>query len=297
MGEQRVRPEPDPAGLDVSRLGDEGFPFQTEFSLGLLIDFWTQAGSDSSPACAAIARLVAEQLRDAPALAGVIGDPAALERHRDLVDLLMSAEIPPALWEQAHAAAMLPFHLRGLYATPSMRRDLMHEDGRLRGRVNLDASLLAALRRGYAYALVLRRLYGVAVDVEYPLILTVVDPASGLDRHFRLFFDGQFVDVDLRGPLPPLPDDARAHLQARLLDPGYLEGLLPPERFLLRGVTFLKAIEVTDQEVLSALKRDLIDASRSCPRRGSSSCSSGCGRSSAGPTSGWAWPRSTATGC
>ena len=35
--------------------------------------------------------------------------------------------------------------------------------------------------------------------------------------------------------------------------------ILPPDRFVLRGVTFLKAIEVTDQEVLSSLKRDLID--------------------------------------
>src|SRR5438128_6710628 len=35
--------------------------------------------------------------------------------------------------------------------------------------------------------------------------------------------------------------------------------VLPAERFVLRGVTFLKALEVTDQEVLSALKRDLID--------------------------------------
>src|SRR6185369_7466244 len=42
-------------------------------------------------------------------------------------------------------------------------------------------------------------------------------------------------------------------------EPGSLERFLPPERFVLRGVTFLKAIDVTDQEVLSALKRDLID--------------------------------------
>jgi hypothetical protein len=244
---------------DVSEVADEEFPFQTEFTLGPLIAFWTQAGNDSSPACAAIARLVGEQLREAPALAGPITDPAVLERHMDLVDLLMSAEIPPALWEQAHGAAMFPFHLRALYATPAMRRDLMAEDGRLRGRVNLDAELLATLRRAHAYALVLRRVYGVEVDVEYPLILTVTEPVSGLDRYFRLLFDGQFVEVEVRGALPPLPTAARAQLQARLLDPGYLERLLPPERFLLRGVTFLKAIEVTDQEVLSALKRDLID--------------------------------------
>ena len=248
-----------PSGIDVGMLHEDAFPFLTEFSLGPLIDFWTRTDHDASPACAAIARLVRDQVRDAPALAGAIADPAVLEQHIDLVDLLMSAEIPAALWEQAHGAAMVPFNLTALYATPSMRRDLMDEAGRLRGRVNVDAGLLGALRLGHAYALVLSRLYGIDLDVEYPLILTVVDPVLGLERHFRLLFDGQFVDVVARGPLPPLPDDVRPQLQARLLDPGFLQALLPPDRFLLRGATFLKAIEVTDQEVLSALKRDLID--------------------------------------
>jgi GAF domain len=236
-----------------------GFPFRTEFSLAPLIDFWIRASDDASPARAAIARLVAEQINKAPDLARSITDAGVLERHRDLVDVLMSAEFAPALWEQGYGAAMIPFQLRGFYATPPMRRDLMHDDGRLKGHINLDETFVAAIRRGYAYALVLQRLYGLAVDLEYPLILTVSDRDTGLDRHFRLLFDWQFVDVEARGALPALPDDARQHLQARLLDAPYLETLLPPDRFVLSGVTFLKTIEVTDQEVLSALKRDLID--------------------------------------
>jgi hypothetical protein len=248
------------SGLQAAVLGSAaGFPFRTEFSLAPLIAFWTRAGGDASPACAAMARLVAEQIAQAPELTGPITDPAALDRHEDLVDVLMSAEFAPALWDQAHGAAMVPFQLRGVYTTPAMRRDLMDEDGRLRGRLNVDEALVAVMRRAYAYALVLRRLYGVEVDLDYPLILTVTDEGTGLERHFRLLFDWQFVEVEARGALPPLPDDVRDHVAAALLDSARLERLLPPERFVLRGVTFLKAIEVTDQEVLSALKRDLID--------------------------------------
>ena len=235
------------------------FPFRTEFSLAPQIDFWTRTTPDAPPARTAIARLVGEQIHRAPELASPITDPGVLDRHRELVDVLMSAEFAPALWEQGYGAAMIPFQLRGFYATPPMRRDLMHDDGRLKGYINLDETFVAAIRRGYAYALVLQRLYGLTVDLEYPLILTVSDRDTGLDRHFRLLFDWQFVDVEARGALPPLPDDAREHLGAKLLDAPYLEKILPPDRFVLRGVTFLKAIEVTDQEVLSALKRDLID--------------------------------------
>src|SRR5262249_60541656 len=44
-----------------------------------------------------------------------------------------------------------------------------------------------------------------------------------------------------------------------LVDGDYLRELLPPERFVLRGFMIVKAVDVTDQEVLSSLKRDLID--------------------------------------
>jgi GAF domain len=262
MQEQETRLLGGSGGSDLQAAlqGDPaGFPFRTEFSLAPLIAFWTRAGDDASPACAALARLVAEQVAQAPELREPITDPGVLDRHEDLVDLLMSAEFPPALWDQAHGAAMVPFQMRGFYATPAMRRDLLDADGRLRGRIHVDEGLVGAMRRAYAYALVLRRLYAIDVDLDHPLILTVPDAATGLDRHFRILFDWQFIDVEASGPLPPLSPAVREHLPANLLDTSYLEQLLPPDRFVLRGVTFLKAIEVTDQEVLSSLKRDLID--------------------------------------
>ncbi|HEX2439920.1 MAG TPA: GAF domain-containing protein [Methylomirabilota bacterium] len=234
------------------------FPFRTELSLGPLIDFWTRA-VDGSSICAAMSGLVRDQLRSAPELAQPITDPAVFDRHEDLVDVLMSAEFPPALWEHSYGAAMRPFDLRAVYSTPAMQRDLLDADGWLHGRINVDERMLPKLRRAHAYSLILHRLYGVSVEVESPIILTITDPTSGLDRHFRVFFDGQFVDVQAPDGVPPLPDEVRHRLQARLLDHGYLEQYLPPERFVLRGMTFLKAIEVTGQEVLSALKRDLID--------------------------------------
>src|SRR3989442_7933715 len=136
-----------------------GFPFSTEFSLGSLIDFWLRAGDDESPICSALGRLVGAEIQKAPELAGTITDPAVLERHGDLVDLLMSAEFPPALWDIAHGAAMIPFQLRGFYATPAMRREVVDDDRRLKGRINLDEALVSGIRPGYAYAPLLKPPY------------------------------------------------------------------------------------------------------------------------------------------
>src|SRR4030095_7341935 len=122
-------------------IGD--FPFRAEFSLAPMIDFWVRAGSDASPACSSMARAVGEQLAQAPGLERAITDPAILERYADGVDMLMSDEIPPAAWWHAYAAAMIPFQLRGYYATPRMRQDMLDEGGRLKGRLNVDDRLVS----------------------------------------------------------------------------------------------------------------------------------------------------------
>ena len=110
-----------------------------------------------------------------------------------------------------------------------------------------------------AYGLVLRKFYGIEMALDYPMILSTVDPDSGLDRHFSLQFDYRFVEVRAVGTPPPLAEEDRRRLLANLGDTEMLTALLPPDRFAFEGFAVLRATDVTDQEVLSGLKRDLIE--------------------------------------
>lgn len=117
------------------RAGPDEFPFRCELSLEPLIAFWTGSLAAEGPAKAALARIVGDEVRGAPELMGTITDASVIERHRDLVDILMAAVFPRASWEQEYGAAMFPFQLRGFYATPLMQRLLLDEDGAIRTRV------------------------------------------------------------------------------------------------------------------------------------------------------------------
>ena len=250
----RVVPGTDPAA----------FPFRCELSLAPLITFWTQLSAYHEFGRGPIPGIVREKARDAPELAEVIDDLSTIERHHAFVDLMMTALFPPAFWEQEYGAALFPFQLRAFYATPPFRRSLMNADGTLQGRANFlqehsVEQTLAAARLRLAYELILERTYGIDLGGDVPVIFTTVDAATGLDQHFRLQFDWRFVDVELIGAKPPLSDAVRQRLQSGLIDGDLLRELLPPERFLLRGFMIVKAVDVTDQEVLSSLKRDLID--------------------------------------
>src|SRR5262249_4789613 len=152
-------------------------------------------------------------------LAQPMRDIGALERNRPLVEAMMSAVFPPVFWEQDYSAALVPFQLRSFYATPSFERDFMAADGRLQGQLNVDGETLARFRLLNAYALVLGRLYGIDFPVEYPLVFTVQDRVTGLDRHSKIHFEGRFVGVEPVGKLPPLPDDIRERLRAQAVGP------------------------------------------------------------------------------
>jgi GAF domain-containing protein len=256
----RMSQTPRSADLNLAiKAGMGGFPFQSELSLAPLFEFWQKRyGDDTSPK-GVFMRTVRDQVQQVPELLGPITDLGVVERHRNLVSVIMSGIFAPAFFEQEFSAVLVPFQLKSFYATPPFERYLRGEDGSLRGRVNLDAPMVAEMRLFFAYALILERIYGIKLTVDYPLILTITDPDTGLDRHFRMDFDWRFLEVETIGPIPPLSDDVRKRLRRDFLEPGQLRDVLPADRFKFRGFSIFKAIEVTDQEVLSSLERDLID--------------------------------------
>ena len=137
-----------------------------------------------------------------PELLNPITDLGVIQRHRALVDVLMGGIFPSAFFDQEFSAVLIPFMLKSFYATPPFEQLLQAEDGSLRGRVNLDPAMISAMRLFFAYALVLDRIYGVQLDVDYPLILTTTDTDTGLERHFKMDFDWRFVEVETIGPVP-----------------------------------------------------------------------------------------------
>jgi len=247
------------ADLQELTANPSAFPFKTELNLAPLFDFWAKKFDGDSSAKGAFIRTVREQVKEVPELLGPITDLGVIDRHRHLMDVLMSGIFPPAFFEQEFSAVLIPFMLKSFYATPPFDRLLRTEDGRLRGRVNLDAPMISEMRLFFAYTLILERVYGIRLDVGYPLILTVPDSDTGLERHFKMEFDWRFVEVETVGPVPALTDDMRKRLRGDLLDTERLREILPPDSFMFRGFTIFKAIDVTDQEVLSSLERDLID--------------------------------------
>ena len=229
------------------------FPFESRLSLDLLIKFWEGQAKESSVR-GEYARNLLARVQAVPALTGFIDDITLLDEHGQLVDALMSAVFAPAFLQKAYMGALIPFTLRSVYSTRDFE-NIMGPDGVLYGTLNLDMQGLKDFRLVNAYALALERLYGIEFPVDYPLILSAPEPTTGLERHFKIQFDGRFVDVDRLQSIPPLTDQARQRLTSQGLDLKGLAALIPPGSVRFSGFTVVKSELVNRNWALKAAER------------------------------------------
>lgn len=235
------------------------FPFKCILSLERLIQFWDQALSEGDSVKADFAAKIHEALNKAPELREPIEDLAIIEKHQNLVDMLMCVVFPPAFMDTDYSAAFVPFDSKPFYATKAFKSLLMQDDQDFDCCSNIDRDQWAWGRFMKAYLQILRVYYDIDLTFEYPLVVTAKDPDTGLDRYLKITMDPKFADVKKVGNPKPLSESDKERLLAHIDDPAVWMEIIPPENFEFHGFGVFRAVDVTDQEVLSSLKRDLIE--------------------------------------
>lgn len=235
-------------------------PFHTALSLEPLIDWWRARAAEppGTTSLGPFAATLVRRLERAPELLGVIEDLTVLRGRATLVETLMMALMPPAAVETSLIGAVAPFEREVLFATPRFRQVMVNATGQLKQPLNLSAAETNFYLTRFAYLLILDEVYGVRVPREETIIFTVPDYELGLYRHYKVELDSRFMQVLPRGKLPVLSSDDKHTLVSSLRDLGPWLDKLPPSCFELRGFTLLHLTDVTEQQVLSTLKNDLL---------------------------------------
>lgn len=237
----------------------QDFPFKCVLSLAPLIKFWKQqAGSAVTPR-ANLAKSILEELKAVPELFAPSADWAVLRAHKEWVELLLAVAIPSASRDRDYYAAIRPFHFQSFYATAPFERLHLFDGERGPRRTNIDVPMMAFGRLLHAFLFIAKTFYDFTLELDFPIIFTFPDPATGLDRHFQITFDTRFIETKTAGSPPPLTAEAQKRLNANPTDLNLWMELIPPAHYEFHGFTIIHAIEVSDREVLSALKRDLIE--------------------------------------
>lgn len=238
----------------IKKMGSNVFKFRTRLSFKYLVEFW-QKEIDSAPgARKALAEHVLAQFPENHPLRAENVDIEVAQQYAGHVDLLMTAAVPISAREQGIAAAFVPFVDSPVFVTQAFI-DLQYSPDSMAEETHRTFDIQ---KTQSAYAFILKEVYGQDVDPSYHPLMETYHPETNLSRFYRAELDHQFIRLDVVGETPEL---GKEDLQKLLEDPSNLalyEELLPPDRFEFRGVSIVRAIDVTESEALSRLKQDLI---------------------------------------
>ena len=245
--------------LTTARPAQDIFPFKTSLSFEPIIAYWQAREKDANPGVALLARSIGEKVAAQAWCRGPITDLSVLECACDLVDTLMLAMFPPASFEWDISGAIVPFQRYSFYHTPRFAEVLLTSAKTVKQPLNIDAYTIEVNTARMAYQLILDKVYGVQMPHQGNIIFTVPDYSIGLYRHFSIEFNSTFLDVRVVGDKPELTSEQIDQLTRHPYRTDLWRQLLPPETFELEGFNILHLVDVTDQEILSQLKYDLLE--------------------------------------
>ena len=234
------------------------FPFKSVLSLDALIELWEGAAQETQKIKSSFAKPVVEKLKSIPELRGPIIDTLVLKKHEDLVDVLMSVIYPAAQWNRLIQASITPFKWNLIYSTPLFEKIFYGSEEKLK-RMRTDNKEMIVTKTINAYLNILKEVYGKQIKFGSPFIYGTEDEETGLKRYFQLTFDTTYVKIKVNGEKPELTENDFEILLRDITNIENWVKYLPPEKFEFHGFVTLYAVNITDQEVLSQLKHDLLE--------------------------------------
>ena len=233
------------------------FPFKSVLSLRLLIEFWEKAiHSGSMPV---FAGGLLEQLAKAPELREPIVDLSVLEKHRGLVDFLMSAAISPASQQQELSAATIPFQFSSFYTTKAFRETPNMEHLETVAKVNIPGKDIQAGKTIHACLMILQQFYHVNIIFDKPILFTIRNEETGLEKVYKVEIDKQFSEIICKTALRPIDPNVIKFLTEKVYDLDLWLQYIRPEDFEFHGLMIVHLVDVTEQEMLSSIKYDLLE--------------------------------------
>lgn len=233
------------------------FPFKSVLSLRLLIEFWENA--IHSGAVPAFAQGLLVQLEKAPELKKPIEDLSVLDKHRELVNFLMTAVISPASQDQDLSAATIPFQFKSVFATRAFSKALNFEQLDDNAQVNIPGNDIRTGKTIHACLLILKQFYNVDIALDKPILFTIRNKETGLDKVYKIEIGQQFSEIISINPPKPIDPRIIKFLTEKVYDIDLWLQYIKPEDFEFHGFMIFRMVDVTEQEMLSAIKYDLLE--------------------------------------
>ena len=195
-----------------------------------------------------------------PKLLEPIEDIGLIDEHAELMELLTTSLFPVVGGHQQNNFALAsPYQFRVFYYSEDFRKLFFDNNEQyLLVPDGIPTDELKAIQCAAIYDHVLEKFYGMHLNEDRHLIYPVSDPVTGMMRYYKIRLDRRFIDLELKGKLPPIQDCGVCMNTFRILDLEKQLAVMPLHLFEVSGFALWVAEDVTITESLEITKRILL---------------------------------------
>ncbi|MCK5543406.1 MAG: GAF domain-containing protein [Desulfobacterales bacterium] len=228
-------------------------------SLEPLLDFWEKKLVPNCSHMASMFDELKQRINETPLIQEAIEDIDIFNQHQDMLIPLMSAVFPPASFDTEIAGAVTPYTDEPFFVTPKFQELFVDKKKFLKSEIKKEERILNERKLLRAYFLILDRIYDIHQGIETPMIRIVADGKTGLDRHFRITPDFQFINVKSVEAPKKLSQDDITDIIDNITNIDILKKYIDLGKFEFHGFSVVRAMDVTQSEIISILEKNLVD--------------------------------------
>ncbi|HYF67056.1 MAG TPA: GAF domain-containing protein [Ohtaekwangia sp.] len=232
------------------------FPFRSVLNLRLLMEYWEDRIKRDN--IKAFTTGILEYIESTPELKEPLVDLAILEKHRPFIELLLSAVVPQATNNKDLVAAVFPFEFRPIYSSHAMQREVDLANFSQKVKANLPGNSVETGKIVKACLMILEKFYDTDTYRDRPVLLTLTDEKTGLDKVYKVEINHEFCEIVALEEPKPIDKQVIKFLMEKTYDVDLWLQYIKPENFEFHGFIVMRLVDVTEQEMLSSIKYDLL---------------------------------------
>jgi hypothetical protein len=203
---------------------------------------------------------IIKKFESEPSLLKPVEDIGLIDQHAGLMELLATSLFPVIGNQQKNCFALAaPYEFSVFYYSgqfqklffDSNEQHLLLPDG-------IPSEELKAIQCSMIYDHALEKFYGMKLNENPELIYPVSDPQTGMMRYYKIRYDRRFIDLHLKGQLPPIQDCGVCMNTFRILDLEKQLEKMPLDLFEAEGFAVWVAEDVTNTEAIETIKQTLL---------------------------------------
>ena len=201
------------------------------------------------------ANLIIKEVEKSPELISGFSDISLFKKHETIIDLLLEALFPEILTLNEIKAATIPFSFTSFKFTKRLENILKNagEDYQLKVRDFEDDKMYIM-----ACTFILNTVYQYPIDLKRPFFFDIPDKENDLIKHYRVAFNGDFMDITPSSTAPKITQNDIKVLLDNYDNIDVWKEKFPPESYIFKGFGLMNLFDVTADENISSIRTSLL---------------------------------------